>query len=112
MKLWPGDWEEKIHRMNKKVDEDNGRGETQEDGKFRKLRRFSRNELWKNIGCILSPPTFGLRGSIMWEKNQSPCHLVLETPQDPSHAGVNHPSICTKEQHRLDGGFKESFLIF
>ena len=24
MKLWPGDWEEQLDRMNKKVDEDNG----------------------------------------------------------------------------------------
>ena len=30
---------------------------------------------------------------------QSPCHLILETPQDPSHVGGNHPRICTKEQH-------------
>ena len=43
MDLWPGDWEEKIDRMNKTVDEDNGRGETQETGQFRKLRQFSRN---------------------------------------------------------------------
>ena len=24
MKLWPGDWEEQLERMNKKVDEENG----------------------------------------------------------------------------------------
>ena len=50
-----------------KADEDNGRGGTTENGKFWKLRRFSRNELWKNIGCLLSEPTFGLGGSILWE---------------------------------------------
>ena len=32
MKLRPGDWEENIDRMNKKVDEDNGIGETQDNG--------------------------------------------------------------------------------
>ena len=28
MKLWPGDWEEQLDRMNKKVDEDNERGDS------------------------------------------------------------------------------------
>ena len=70
MKLWPGDWEEQLQRMNKKVYEDNGRRETQENGQFRKLRRFSRNEFWKNIGCLLSAPTFGLGGLRLWEKDQ------------------------------------------
>ena len=66
MKLWPGDWEEHINQMNKKVDEDNGIGGAQENGQFRKLQRFSRNKLWKNIGCFLSAPTFGLEGSRLW----------------------------------------------
>ena len=52
-----------------KADEDNGRGGTTENGKFWKLRRFSRNELWKNIECLLSAPTFGLGGSRLWEKD-------------------------------------------
>ena len=69
IKLWPGDWEEQIKRMNKKVDADNGRGETQDNGLFRKLRRFSRNELWKNIGCLLSERIFGLGVSRLWEKD-------------------------------------------
>ena len=69
MNLWPGYWEEQLHQMNKKVDEENGRGGTQENGQFWKLRRFSRNELWKNIGCLLSAPTFSLWGSILWEKD-------------------------------------------
>ena len=54
--------------MNKKVDQDNGRGGTQENGQFWKLWRFSRNKFWKNIGCILSAPNFGLRGLRLWEK--------------------------------------------
>ena len=66
MTLWPGDWEDQIDRKNYKVDEDDVRGGTQENGKFRKLRRFSRNEFWKDIGCLLSEPTFGLGGSILW----------------------------------------------
>ena len=66
MKLWHGDWEEQLDRMNKKVDEDNGRGETQDNRQFRKLRRLSRNKFWKNIGCLLLAPTFGLGGLILW----------------------------------------------
>ena len=33
-----------------------------------KLRRFSSNEFRKNIGCLVSDPTFGLGGSRLWEK--------------------------------------------
>ena len=55
--------------MNKKVDEEYGSGGTQENGKIWKLRRFSRNEFWKNIGCLLTAHTFGLGGSILWEKD-------------------------------------------
>ena len=66
MKLWPEDWEDQIEQMNKKVDEENGRGWTQENRQFWKLWRFSRNELWNNIGYILSATTFGLVGLILW----------------------------------------------
>ena len=62
MKLWPGDWEEQLERMNKILDDEDGRLGTQENGRFWKLQRFSRNELWKNIGCLLLAPTFGLGG--------------------------------------------------
>ena len=55
--------------MNKKVDEENGGGETQENGRFWKLRRSSRNEFWNNIGCLLSAPTFGLGVLMRWEKD-------------------------------------------
>ena len=44
MKLWPGDLWDQIDRTNKKVDEENWRGGNQENGQFRKLQRFSRNE--------------------------------------------------------------------
>ena len=27
-------------------------------------------EFWKNIGCLLSEPTFGLGGSRLWEKEE------------------------------------------
>ena len=67
MKSWPGDLEEKLKQTNNNVDEDNGRGGTQENRKLRKLQQFSREKFWKNIGCLLSAPNFGLGGSILWE---------------------------------------------
>ena len=65
MKLWPGYWEQQLDRMKKKVDENNGREGTQENGRFQNLRQISRNEFWNNIWCLLSAPTFGLGGSIL-----------------------------------------------
>ena len=35
---------------------------------YRKVCQFSRNGFWKNIGCLVSAPTFGLGGSRLWEK--------------------------------------------
>ena len=58
MELCPEDWEEHLDGMNNKVYDDNGRRGNQENGRFWKLQRFSRNELWKNIWCLLSVPTF------------------------------------------------------
>ena len=43
MKLWPVDLENQLDRINKKVDDYNGIGGTQDNGIFRKLWRFSRN---------------------------------------------------------------------
>ena len=43
MRVWPGDWGEQLDRMSKKVDEENVRWETQENGRFWKLWRFLRN---------------------------------------------------------------------
>ena len=71
MELWSGYWEDQLHRTNKKINDENGRGRTQENGQFRKLRRFSREEFWKNIGYLLSAPTFGLGGSRLWEKDKN-----------------------------------------
>ena len=63
IKLWPGYWEDQLHQMNKKVDKANGIGGAQNNGRFWKFQRFSRNEFWKIIGCLLSAPTFDLGGS-------------------------------------------------
>ena len=63
MKLWPWYWEYQLDWMNKKVDKENGRGGTQDNG------QFSRNVLWNKIGCLLSAPTFGLGELILCEKD-------------------------------------------
>ena len=55
--------------MNNKVDEDNVGEVTKEHRRFQKLCRFSRNEFWKSVGCLLSAPTFVIGGSKLWEKD-------------------------------------------
>ena len=37
---------------------------------YRKVRRFSSNEFWKNIGCLVSDPTFGIGGLSIWDKEE------------------------------------------
>ena len=69
--LWPGDWKNKLERMNIKVDEDNGKSVGMVNVRARKFWRFSSNEFWKNIDCLVSAPTFGLGGSRMWEKYEA-----------------------------------------
>ena len=68
--IWPGDWKNNLESMNMKVDEDNGKYVVMVNGKAWKVRRFSSNEFWKNIDCLVSAPTFGLVGSRFWEKEE------------------------------------------
>ena len=62
------DWIIQLNRMNQKVDEENGKALNKGNVRYRKVRRFSSNEFWKNIGCLVSAPTFGLGGLRLWEK--------------------------------------------
>jgi len=70
IKLWPGDWVDQLKRINKKVDEDNEMQRVKGIVRFRKVRRFSSSEFWRNIGCMVSAPTFGLGGQRLWEKEE------------------------------------------
>ena len=45
MQLCPGDWKEQLDRKNKKVYEDNGRGGTQDNGRFWKFQRFFKERI-------------------------------------------------------------------
>ena len=48
--------------MNKKVDEENVIGDTQDNGKFRKLRQFSRNDSGRTLGVLCHHLTLALGG--------------------------------------------------
>ena len=58
-----------------KVEKDNGKALVMANGRAQKLRRFSRNEFWKNIGCLVSDPTLGLVGLRLCEKEES--HKII-----------------------------------
>ena len=70
IKLWPGDWIDQLKRMNRKVDEENGKQRVKANVWYRKFPRFSSNEFRNNIGCLVSERTFGLGGSRLWEKEE------------------------------------------
>ena len=68
IKLWPVNWNTQLKRTNQKVDEDNGKALVKGNVRYQKICRLSSNEFWKNIGCLISAPTFGLGGLRLWEK--------------------------------------------
>ena len=70
IKLWPGDWIDQLKRTNRKVDEENGKQRVKGIVRYRKVRRFSSCELWKNSGCLVSAPTFGIGRSKLWDKEE------------------------------------------
>ena len=71
MKLWPGYWKYHPESMNMKVDEDGGKAVGMVNVQARKVRRFSSNEFWKNIGCLVSDHNFGFGGSRLWVKEET-----------------------------------------
>ena len=66
IKIWPGNWIDQLNRMNQKVNEENGKQLNKCNVRYRKVCRFPSCEFWKNIGCLVSAPTFGLGGSRLW----------------------------------------------
>ena len=68
MKIWSGDCKNKLERMNTKVDKYTGKDVIMVNRQACKVRRFSSNEFWKKIGCLVLAPNFGLRGSRLCEK--------------------------------------------
>ena len=57
-----------LKRVDQKADEENGKKLVKGNVRYRKVRLFSSNKFWKNIGSLVSDPTFGLGGSGLWEK--------------------------------------------
>ena len=57
--------------MNRMVDEDNVKAVRMMNVQYRKIWRFSRNEFWKNIGCLVSAPSLGLGGLNIWDKEDA-----------------------------------------
>ena len=70
IKLWPGYWIGQLKRMSQKLDYDNGKAFNKGNVRYRKVCWFSSNEFWKNIGCLVSAPNFGLGGSRLWNKEE------------------------------------------
>ena len=68
IKLWHGDWISQFKRTNRRVDEENGKALNKGNVRYRKICRFSSNEFWRKMCCLVSAPTFGLGGSRLWEK--------------------------------------------
>ena len=62
IKLWPVDFITRLNRINQKVDEENGKVLNKGNVRYRKVCQFPSNDYWKNIGCLVSAPTFGLGG--------------------------------------------------
>ena len=46
IKLWPGNWKNKLKRVNKKAEEENGKALVKDNVKYQKVCRFSSNEFW------------------------------------------------------------------
>ena len=70
IKLWPRYWKTHLKRMNQKVDKENGKSLGIGNGQYQKVSRFSRNEIWKNIGCLVSAHTFGLGVPRLWKNEE------------------------------------------
>ena len=70
MNLWPVSCKNQLKMMNMKVEKDNGKALGIVNGHYQKYRRFSSNAFWRNIGCLISDPTFGIGDLILWEKEE------------------------------------------
>ena len=54
-----------------KADEENGQDVGMVNGRDQKVWQFSSNEFGKNIGCLVSAPTFDLGGYRLWDKEEA-----------------------------------------
>ena len=66
IKLWHGYCKTQFKSINVKGGEYNGKSMGMWNGRYRNFLRFSSNEFLKNLGCLVSNPTFGIGGSKIW----------------------------------------------
>ena len=66
-----GYWNNNMESMNMRVDKNNGKYVGMVKLWDRKVLRFSRNEFRRNIGCLVSVPTFGIGGSRICDKDEA-----------------------------------------
>ena len=66
IKLWPGDWEKQMEKINEAVTMKNC--VTVNGGGKRQVKKFTRQEFWKCIGCILWAVTYGKKGRNLWSE--------------------------------------------
>ena len=57
--------------MNIKLEEDNGKDVGMVNVQDWKFWRFSSNEFWTNVVCLVLDPNFGLGGLIIWYKEKA-----------------------------------------
>ena len=74
-----------------------------EKGRAQKFRRFSSNEFWKNIGCLISAPTFGIGGYRMWDKEEAQKIIIVKMNRRSISVKVNLYEICV---------YSISFIVF
>ena len=66
IKFWPVDWEKQMEKMNEAVCMKNR--VTLNGGGKRQVKKFTRQEFWKCIGCFLLAVTNGKKGSKLWSE--------------------------------------------
>ena len=94
IKLWPGDWIDQLKRMNRKLDKENGKQRVKGNVRYWKFRCLSSCEFWKNIGCLVSAPTFGLGGSRLWEKEEEQKLSGKKSKRRSIRAKVDLYEVC------------------
>ena len=72
----------------------NGRAVGVVKGRARIFWRFSINEFWKNIGCLVSYSTFGLGGSRLWEKYKSKEFIINKCKRSSTRVKIYLYEVC------------------
>ena len=77
-----------------RVDEETGRAMGMGKLRIIKVWRFSSNELWKNIVCLIFAPIFDLGGSRLWDKEEQQKKIVNKSKRRSIRAKVDFYGVC------------------